>query len=1176
MQTALFNKTSKAFAWVAAVSLALMALVPSASAFENLGTFRYQWVAQSGTISADGKAHEVSANQGDTVAMSLTIRNRSTNPRALVMYGKSALLAEPGMPNAHAVGLGNSHPRDVVHSWIDPSSFVINGNRWTYYDGAPVNPGETMTLAFNLKIAAGAANGTYDLYTELVREWDGWAEQVDAAGRAIGNGDIFWRVKVGGVVTPPVGSGAATVSLAAGTPAAGNIADEAAANFTKITLAPTGGSATITSLYVTRDGLSTDSEVENVKLIRASDNVQVGNTAGGFNANHEAQIFFSPALTITGPTDFFIRAGVDASATNGHTIRLGIADNADVQGPVTVGAPVWGNTMTVVNLAIGTLDITEFGSITDSTPDVGETDVTLNQFNLVAGSVEDVWVEQITVLKSGSAASDDVTNIELVNETAGNNTVGTVATWTDNKAVFNFSPALKIAKGNTVRFKVRADIVDGSGLTVNADLIDGSDVLVTARGDLYGYYLTPTNSGTWAGTGDSAQTINSGALSISKSSTSAATGNIAISDNQTLGTWDFDARGEDMRITALSVDLGGTITEADDVSNARIYDAAGNIVAGPVDASADGAVALDRELDFTQTFVVPVGVHKYTLKVRIDNTASAGETLTSTITAAGDVVAKGVRTNNTITATIAGAALNTQTVKGATLVSTTLTQPAARSIVPNQQDFIFGTASLDASASGENMLITGAQWSIVTSGAADADDLVNMEIWADLTAASSPRGDAYETRVSNTTQPSGTNADGDDVDQSFSFTQTVTIAKGTFTNIAFLADVASTADNTDTFTISLDTDAGDVTATGQETGTSVTTAPTGTAALMTIATSGTLTATVDSTSPLRSIVVGGSQQVKAGVFRFAADNIENIELDIIDFETALTGADDVSKWEVYSNRDGSGNLVGGMGVKLGESASSSATAFTITIPDGTSVVPANGNALITVYANVSTVDGVAVINGDDLQVGIDSAGDNDITYTGKSSGASTDIDAGGADLDAATHEIMKSRLTASVAATSPSGSLIPSALSLVAEFNLTADAAADVTFRSTLDELLSINFDVVAADVAAGTEEVRLVRKSTGTVLDSDTGFTAVAGANAYQADFNFSTAALTIAAGTTEVIQVFVDTDDLEDAGDSIRAYIDDVAADVTYGTEGGDNEVALGDIVARGDIRANVLVKP
>ena len=173
---------------------------PSTSTFQSFPSpLRYQWIAQSGTIE-DG-LHTVHASAGDTIAMSLTLRNRAIDPRALVIYGKSAVLPEnPPYVGAHEVRLGIDRPRDYIHNWIDPSSFIVNpnggSNRLAIYDGAPVGPNRDFTMNFNIKIKDNTVPGTYWLYTSLVREFDAWGQQVDPSGKSI-DPDICWKVVIG-------------------------------------------------------------------------------------------------------------------------------------------------------------------------------------------------------------------------------------------------------------------------------------------------------------------------------------------------------------------------------------------------------------------------------------------------------------------------------------------------------------------------------------------------------------------------------------------------------------------------------------------------------------------------------------------------------------------------------------------------------------------------------------------------------------------------------------------------------------------------------------------------------------------------------------------------------------------------------------------------------------------
>ena len=235
-----FKKMTRSLAWIMTASLAVAFMLPSsAAAVEFFPTpFRYQWKSQSGTV--EGGATVVRANAGDTVAMSLTITNRSIDSRARVIYGKSALLPEVSpYQGAHELRLGTSNPHDKSYDWVDPSSFISNpdgaANRLAVYDGAAVNPGGDLTFNFNLKIKSGTANGTYDFYVGVVREFDAWARQVNASGRLLAGEDIFWRVVVGGGSVTPA-TGGLSVALAPGTPAASTVANGGNANFTKIDL----------------------------------------------------------------------------------------------------------------------------------------------------------------------------------------------------------------------------------------------------------------------------------------------------------------------------------------------------------------------------------------------------------------------------------------------------------------------------------------------------------------------------------------------------------------------------------------------------------------------------------------------------------------------------------------------------------------------------------------------------------------------------------------------------------------------------------------------------------------------------------------------------------------------------------------------------------------------------
>ncbi|MBP6912884.1 MAG: peptidoglycan-binding protein, partial [Candidatus Pacebacteria bacterium] len=356
----------------------------------------------------------------------------------------------------------------------------------------------------------------------------------------------------GVIVTPPPVAGAVTVSLASDTAASTQIPDSANANFTKFVIASGSSSpVSISSLYVTRYGLSVNSDVENIKIL--DDNMTQVGSVGSLNGNNKAQITFSPALTIPAMStkSFYIRAGIDDGVTGGKTVALGIASASDITANTTVGGsfPITGNMMGVVSLDIGTVTIDEDGTVTDSQPNGGDKDVVLNKFKLTAGSTEGVTVRQIAFERQGTASATDISNIELY-DVSKSTTLGTMATWDANGMVTFNNLNIVLDKGETRRFEIRVDIIGGASLTVNADLTDGSDVYVQATGNTYGFYITPTNSMT-NGQGASNQTIQSGSLTITKSSSTPATGNIAAGSDVHLATFDFLAQGEAMKVTSI-------------------------------------------------------------------------------------------------------------------------------------------------------------------------------------------------------------------------------------------------------------------------------------------------------------------------------------------------------------------------------------------------------------------------------------------------------------------------------------------------------------------------------------------------------------------------------------------------------------------------------------------------
>lgn len=954
--------------------------------------------------------------------------------------------------------------------------------------------------------------------------------------------------------------GAISVGLSATTPASASVADAANANFTKFTLTSGSTPTAISTLFVTRTGLSTNSMVENIKILDEN-MVQVSST-GSLNSNNKAQITFSPALVIPANTTktFYIRAGIANGTGSGNTVALGIESAADVISTATISGsfPVRGNAMTTLNLEIGTLVLDEDGTVIDSQPNGGDTDVVINKFSLATGSVETVTVKQIAVERQGSASATDTVNIELFDVSSGQS-VGTVATWDANGlAVFN-NLNIVLDKGQTKRYEVRVDIIGGSGLTVNGDLTDGSDVRVQAIGNTYGFYLTPTNSMT-NGQGASNQTIQSGTLTVTKSVSTPASGNISAGSERHLATFDFQILGEPMKIT--SIELNSTLATMtyDEITNVKLINAdTGALLAGPKDLIADGSVT------FTDVVILPVGTTKVKVTANIATSVSNGDTVKIDIDAAStDIVARGMQSNDSVTPAGAAVAGNTLTVQAATVTAVTNTSPAARSIVVGQQDHIFATATLSAANSGEDVLVSAITVENTVNenagGNSGAEDIDNVEIWADLNSGMSARGDVYETKVSDTKQFTGT-GDGDAV-LSFNLTPTITVLKNGSVNIAVIADLSSSADVSDTHTVSIDTDAGDVTASGKDTGSSITVTPTGDGQAMTVATAGDLTVTVDSSTPVAGLMLDNANEHTATVFRLAANNTENLDVDSIKItDDGTNGNDVVASYKFYNGAtllgtatpDGDGNAE-------------------LFLADGTLVIPANDYKLVTVKAVLRDIDGTGFVNGDNIIVTIDGTGSDDVQSTGLASGAAVDSD--DTSVDGNSMVAYEAYPVVAFVADAGIGSAITlGSNQLIAKIGLTNPGNKDVTFQSGDTNRFDVQLQVVGDDTDTATETVTL-KDQDGTTLDTATFSSATAGSG--QLDFNMSSVGAavgtTIPAGQTKYFYIYADTSDLEDNGDVIQVWLDDTAADLTFGIN-GTGTYAVGNIIFRGDIYGPVL---
>lgn len=200
-------------------------------------------------------------------------------------------------------------------------------------------------------------------------------------------------------VSVPTG-GALTVSLAADTPSASALVVGTTLDFTKLNLTAGDTAVSIKSMYISRFGLSANTDVNNIKLINNSGQ-QVGTTAD-LSSVGKALITFSPALTINAKSTMAlkIRASVVNTATVGSTIALGINSASDIEvvlATISGSFPVRGSYMT---------GSSETSSTTMTPPEGiligGRAKQGVASFKVTAGQAEDIDLNSVTITDTGT------------------------------------------------------------------------------------------------------------------------------------------------------------------------------------------------------------------------------------------------------------------------------------------------------------------------------------------------------------------------------------------------------------------------------------------------------------------------------------------------------------------------------------------------------------------------------------------------------------------------------------------------------------------------------------------------------------------------------------------------------------------------------------------------------
>ncbi len=833
------------------------------------------------------------------------------------------------------------------------------------------------------------------------------------------------------VVVPT--SGGVSVSVDSLTPAAGSIAKSAKVTFTKFDFTAGSQAASVSSLVVTRIGLSSDSDVSNVYLFDTATNTQL--SVGSFN-NGRVTFTGSPLFTVNANSmkTVDVRADMSSTGTTGDSIGYGIASAADVNlGGATVGGtfPTNGNLMTIAAVTnLGGLTVNSTANLS-TTMNPGTTNANIGYFTF-AGSNQPLSVTYIKMTNIGSVAQTDIQNIKLIN---GTTQVGaTMQQAADKTVTFDLSSSpLIIPSGNTVTLWLRGDVLSGSNRTFQFTIQRTSDIVVTDT--TYNTGIVPglaTSTGTSpvpSGTTNQV-TVNAGSATLQVATTS-PTGNIAVGANGvTLGTFNFTAAGEDIRISSITVTTaqsagagsGGAAT--DYLKNGKLIDITGG-----------GSVQVGSTANLNYDTTSANGSKTTAYSVAGYWTIPAGTTRTLAVVA--DTTA-GTATAATLNTEAISVALGTITAQGASSLSTitlgsatgrVLTMSTSALTVAKNLSFADGSSTNPTAVAGQTRVRIASF--TLTAGASEAVNISTVTLTTGSTAA---------TYFQNLRIKQGTTAIGstqatiaNSTAYSFSPSSALTVPVGG----SIVLDVY--ADSLTGVTAGAVTNAANmsgVTSTGASSSTAITASGTSTSNGQSpyIVTAGTLTFSLDPQTPattaLQQEVMGATQQTLA-VFNLAASAAENINVTkLIVTDTTTTGAD-LQNLTLYINGAQVGPVVPAL------SAATNGTA-TFNMQTNPLVVPVNSNVSVYVKADITPFPSATSGGTHTLNI----AASTSVTAVGATSGTAPTISGLGSALNANQAVVYKTALSIAKDSTSLSGASSPSATATVAVFNVTNAANA--------------------------------------------------------------------------------------------------------------------------------------
>lgn len=715
------------------------------------------------------------------------------------------------------------------------------------------------------------------------------------------------------------------------------------------------GNGTVNSVAVQRYGAGSASDFNNVYLYDGDTRLTTGRS---INSTTHMVNFTGLNLAINGSKTLTVVGDFTSSSSyagNVDGFRINSASDIGASTTVAGNFPIVGNLFSTTAATVGSITIAKSGSLTN--PKVGETNAKVAEFQLTAGSSEDVEVRSITLFQVGNISRSNLTNFVL--KQGGTTLATTSGLNSSDRVVLTFSSPLSIPKGGVRTLELFADVGSNAraGDTIRFYLETQADLY--AIGKTYGYGTTVTSTGydNSANDGSDASwtTVQAGQVTIAFNGPSTTDYSVQQQDVELFRFNITSQNNIEIRNTRLTLIAGGADADEDsddagglvngtasvNYTDIKFVDVnTGAVVVGPRDLAGTATTDDDSQsLVFTDVWNVNAGQTR-TIKVTADVanfTPANNETITARLDAfqASDI--KNLDNNLFVATTdivpsgnITG---NAHNIKTASLTASLAGTPTAQTYINGSKNIAMTGINLQA-GTGKDIKVTSIMLTAVGSNSCSSP--TNCVLTVKLFDGTTQIGDTKSLTSSNTATFSNLN---------------LVVNKGTTKTIVAKVDLNTLSSVTSGTTLKLNVTApSDITAQDLD-GNTVTNSGSVSGPTHTIISSGTLSASlapdeIDVTDAHN--IIAGKSDVTLAKIRFTAAyeplKITKLRIKVpagtLDEITAITLWDGSTKVAAEVTPNSSGNAD-----------------FNSWLADF--IVPKDSSKTLTIKGNLNTISGGA-------------------------------------------------------------------------------------------------------------------------------------------------------------------------------------------------------------------------